>query len=90
MITAQLAQRRCDNVVVAQSKMRVVPTSVSDVATMSLSDVVKTLSQRYYNVATTLNIGLPGHFTTDYSNFFPFIEARVAKVLSGIKHIVSL
>ena len=90
MITAQLAQRRCDNVVVARSKMRVVPTSVSDVVTTSLSDVVKTLPQRYCNVATTLNIGLLGHFTTDYSNFFSFIETRVAKVLSGIKHIVSL
>ena len=82
--TTQLAQRRCDNVVTtslltlhnvsARSKMRFVPTSVSDVVTMSLSDVVKTWQQRCYNVATTLSIGFLGHFTTDYSDLFPFIE----------------
>ena len=33
--------------------MRVMVTSVSDVVTTLLSDVVKTLPQRYYNVATT-------------------------------------
>ena len=71
---AQLAQRRCDNVV-ARSKIRVVPTSVSDVVTTSLSNVVKTLPQRCYNVAITLSIGLVlGHFTMDYSDFCPFTE----------------
>ena len=53
--------------------MRVVPTSLSDVVTTSLSDVIKTLL-RFYNVATTLRIGFLGHVTTDYSDFFPFIE----------------
>ena len=67
---AQLAERRGT----AQSKMRVVPTSDSNVVTTSLSDVDKTLPQSSYNVAATLNIGLLGHFTTDYSDFFPFIE----------------
>ena len=52
----------------------VVPTSVSNVVTTSLSDVIKALPQRYYNVATTLSIGFLGHFTTDYSDFFLFIE----------------
>ena len=69
----QLAQRRCDNVV-AWSKMRVVPTSVSGFVTTLLSNVVKKLPQRCYNIATTLLIGLLGHFTTDYSDFFPFVE----------------
>ena len=63
---AQLEQRRCHNVV-ARSKIRVVPTSLSDVVTTSLSDVAKTLSKRCYNVATTLSIGFLGHF-------FSFIE----------------
>ena len=75
-VVTTLSQRccwRCHNVV-ARSKMRVVPTSVSDVVTTSLSNVVKTLPQRCCNVATTLSIGLLGHFTTDYSDFFPFIE----------------
>ena len=65
--------QRCHNIV-ARSKMRVVPTSVSNVVTTLLSNVVKTLPQRCYNVATTLSIGLLGHFATDYSDFFPFIE----------------
>ena len=63
---AQLEQRRCHNVV-ARSKIRVVPTSLSDVVTTSLSDVAKTLPKRCYNVATTLSIGYLGHF-------FSFIE----------------
>ena len=70
---SQLAQRRCDNVV-ALSKMRVVPTSVSDVVTMSLSDVIKTLPQRCYNVTATLTIGFLDHFATEHSDFFPFIK----------------
>ena len=49
---------------------------VSNVVTTSLSDVIKTLPQGCCNVATTLSIGFPGHFTTDYSDFFPFIETR--------------
>ena len=48
--------------------------SVSDVVTTSLSNIFKTLPQRCYNVTTTLSIRLLGHFTTDYSDFFPFIE----------------
>ena len=52
-----------------RAKMRVVPTSVSDVGTTSLADVIKTLPQRYYNVATILSIGFLDHFTTGYSDF---------------------
>ena len=64
---------RCHNVV-TRSKMRVVPTLVYDIVTTSLSDVIKTLPQRCCNVTTALSIGFLGHFTTDYSDFFPFIE----------------
>ena len=70
----QLAQRRCHNFV-ARSKIRVVPTSVSDVVTTSLSDVIKTLPQRCCDVTTTLINGFLGHFATDYSDFFTFIES---------------
>ena len=69
---SQLAQRRCHNVV-ARSKMRVVQTSASDVVTTSLSDVIKTLPQCCCNVVTTLSNRFLGHFSTDYSDFFPFI-----------------
>ena len=55
-------------------KMRVVPASVSEVVTTSLSDVMKTLPQRCYNVTTTLSLRFLGHFTMDYSDFFPFIK----------------
>ena len=55
--------------------MRVVPTSVSNVETKSLSNVVETLPQHCYNVATTLiSIEFVGHFITDYSDLFPVIE----------------
>ena len=37
-------------------------------------DLQRTLPQRCYNVNTTLSMGLLDHFTTDYSDFFPFIE----------------
>ena len=75
VVTTLLKRRcwRCHNVA-ARSKMRVVLTSVSDVVTTSLSNVVKKLPQRCYNVTTTLSIALLCHFTTDYSDFFPFIE----------------
>ena len=64
---SQLAQRRCDNVVTtsrltARSKMRVVATSVSDVVTMSLYEVAKTLPQSCYNVTTTSTNGCVGAF----------------------------
>ena len=51
-VVRTLPQRRCWRChnVVARSKMRMVPTSVSDVVTMSLSDVVKTLLQRRHNI----------------------------------------
>ena len=70
---SQLAQRRCHNVMV-RSKMRVVQTSVSDVVTTSLSDVIKTLPQHCCNIGTTLSNAFLGHFSTEYSDFFPFIE----------------
>ena len=75
-VVTTLSQRRCWRChnVVTWSKMRIVPTSVSDVVTTSLSDVIKTLPQHCCNVATTFSIGFLGHFTTDYSDFFPFIE----------------
>ena len=47
-----------------------------------------TLSKRFHNVATTLGIGFPGHFTTDFCDFFPL--ERVTKGPSGIKHTSSL
>ena len=37
-----------------------------------------------YNISTTLSIGLLGHFTMDYSDFFPIIE--MWELQSGIKH----
>ena len=75
-VVTTLWQRRCWRChnVVTRSQIRVAPTSVSDVVTTSLSDVIKTLPQRCCNVATTFSIGFLGHFTTDYSDFFPFIE----------------
>ena len=75
-VVTTLSQRRCWRChnVVARSKMRVVPTSVSNVVTTSFSDVIKMLPQRCCNVATLLSIGFLGHFTTDYSHFFPFNE----------------
>ena len=74
-VVTTLSQSRCwrCHSIVSQSKMRVVPKSVS-VAITSLLDVIKKLSERCYNVATTLNIGFLGHFTTDYPDFFPFIK----------------
>ena len=76
-VVTTLSQRhcwRCHNVV-TWSKVRVVPTSVFDVVTKSLCDVIKTLLQRWCSLATTFRIGFLGRFTTDYSDFFPFIEA---------------
>ena len=82
--------QRCHNVV-ARQKMGVVPTLVSDVVTTSLSDIIKTMPQRYYNVATTFSIGFLGHFNTGYSvSFHSSNRERVTKVLSGIKHTSSL
>ena len=60
---SQLAQRCCDNV-----------------DTMSLltrwhgQKWELTLPQRCCNGTATLSIGFLGHFTTDVSDFFPFIE----------------
>ena len=75
IVTTLLQRRgwRCQNVV-AQSKIRVVAMSVSDVVTTSLSKYVKTLPQRCYNVATTLSIWFLRHFITDNSDFFATIE----------------
>ena len=70
--------------------MRVVPTSVSNVVTTLLSDVIKTLPQCCCIVAIKFSIGFLGRFTIDYSDFFPFIETRITKVLIGIKHTSSL
>ena len=76
-VLTTLWQRRCWRChVVARSKMRAVPTSVSDVLTTLLSGVIKTLPQRCCKVAKKLSIGFLGYLTTDYSDFFPFIETR--------------
>lgn len=76
----------CHNLV-ARSKMRVVATPVSKILTTSVFDVVKTLLQRQCNVATTLTVGILGHFTTNYSDSFPSITSsnklRVTKLLRG-------
>ena len=82
---------RCHNVV-ARLKMRIVPTSVSDVVTTSLSNVVKTLTQRCYNVATRLSTGFLGLFDEDYSDLFPFIKTRDSYKIAKWHqtHIVSL
>ena len=67
--------------------MRVVATPVSKILTTSVFDVVKTLLQRQCNVATTLTVGILGHFTTNYSDSFPSITSsnklRVTKLLRG-------
>ena len=92
-VVTALSQRRCSRChnVAAWSKMRVVSTSVSNVVTTLLSDVVKAFPQRCYNADTTLRTGFLGHFTTNYSDFFPASKLeRVTKVLSGIKHTSSL
>ena len=54
--------------------MRVVATSVSGIVTTLLSDVVKTMPQRSYNVTTTLTIWFVNHFITDNSDFFPALS----------------
>ena len=64
---------RCHNVT-ARSKMRVVATSVSGIVTKLLSDVVRTMPQRCYNVTTTLTIWFVNHFITDNSDFFPALS----------------
>ena len=82
----------CCHNAVARSKIRVLPTSVFDVATTSLSDVIKTLPQHCYNVATILTTGFLDNFTTDYFGYsFPSPKReRITKVLSGIKPTSSL
>ena len=69
----QLAQPRCDNVVTTlwhgrkwKLYRRQFPTLWQNRPPM--------FPQCCYNVAATLCIGFLGHFTTDYSDFFPFIE----------------
>ena len=60
---SQLAQRRCDNV------------DTTSLLTWWHGEKWElTLPQHCCNFATTLSIGFLGHFTTDYSGFFPFIE----------------
>ena len=82
-MVSQLAQRRCHNVA-ARSKMRVVPTSVSNVVTTSLSDVVKKMPQSCYNVATTLSFGLLRNILISYPSSK---RERVIKVYNQVKYI---
>ena len=85
-VVTTLSQRRCWRChnVVARPKMRVVPTSVSDVVTTSLSNVVKTLPQRCYNIKHWIST------RPFYYGLFWFLSlhwnVKVTKVLSGIKH----
>ena len=93
-VVTTLPQRRCWRChnVVARLKMRNVPTSVSDVVTTSLSNVAKTLTQRWFNVATRLSTGFLGLFDEDYSDLFPFIKTRDSYKIAKWHqtHIVSL
>ena len=74
--------QRCRNVVVnvVTTLCHVGNKSCADVSFLRCGNVpvrldfVKTLPQRYYNVAIALSIGFLGHFITDYSDFFPVIE----------------
>ena len=68
--------------------MRVVATSVSDFVTTLLSNVVKKMPQRYYNVATTLSIWFLDHFITDNSDFFPAIETWESYKSTGVLNTV--
>ena len=88
LLVSQLAQRRCDNVVVDvvtlwHGRKWVVPTSVSDIVTTSLSNFVKRLLQRRHNIK---------HWITRpfYHGLFWFLflhrNVKVTKVLSSIKH----
>ena len=88
---SQLAQRCCDNVVTTMLlTLGQLCDTVENETSLTLSDVIKTLPQRCCNVVTTFSIGFLGHFTTDYSDFFPFIETWESSVVSGIKHTSSL
>ena len=71
--------------------MRVVATSVSDVVTMSLYDVVKTLPQRCYNVATTSTNGCAGAFQLRINdNSFPTSKRKRVTKLYWSKSILCL
>ena len=63
---SQLAQRRCDNVVT--TSLLTLSQRCGTVKNVSCVDVG---SRRCDNIPL---IGFLGHFTTDYSDFFPFIE----------------
>ena len=84
----QLAQRRCDNVVttawltLSQRCGTVENERCCNVGLLHCQDVVKTLPQCCYNVATTLSTGFLVHCITDNSDFFPPSKReRVTKVL---------
>ena len=83
-LSSQLAQWRCDNVVttswltLSQHCGTVENESCGDVGpdvvTVLLSNIVKTLPQRCYNVDTTLSIWFLGHFITGNFDLFPAVE----------------
>lgn len=64
---------RCQNVV-AQSKIRVVSTSISEFEITWLQDVIKILLQRCSNIAVTVSVGFLGCFSMDYSVLFAVVE----------------
>ena len=48
--------------------------AVATLVSNDVHNVVKTLLQRCYNVATTLSVEFLGYFITDNSDFFPVIK----------------
>ena len=68
-VPSQLVQQRCDNAV--RTSLLTLSQRCDKVENESCADVG---FQRYDNVVTTFSIGFLGHFATDYSDFFPFIE----------------
>ena len=69
LIYSQLAQRRCDNVT---TSLLMLSQRCSTVENQSCADVS---FRRCQDVATTFSsIEFLGHFTTDYPDFFSFIE----------------
>ena len=63
----------CQNVV-AQSKIRVVSTSISEFEITWLQDVIKILLQHCSNIVVTISVGFLGYFSMDYSVLFAVVE----------------
>ena len=74
MFRAQLAQRRCDNVLTTSLSQRCGTVENDSCADVGFRRCDNVALRRYQDIATTLSIGFLGYFTTDYSGSFPFIE----------------